>query len=64
MSNTEWLAIKLRQMQQDINKRLEDLITVKYIASDLSFDIEQRIEDCIKAIDNLEGSINRLQRGP
>ena len=65
MSNHEFLSNRLRQMQQDINIRLDNLIKIKYYESSPTFDdLEQRITDCITAIDRLEASIKFLTKRP
>ena len=49
---------RLQRIKSDIDSRLESLIKLETSHSRLSFeDIDERIDDCLKAIERLEDTI-------
>ena len=61
-----YIVNRLLAIKADINSRLEGLMKVKISQSRLSFeDIDERIEECLRAIAGLEDSIrnNRDMQG-
>jgi len=53
------LIIKLKNLQQEVIERLENLLNSSSVGIQFD-DINERIEECMKALDNLQRSINRL----
>lgn len=60
--NNDPLIDRLQIMKKEINQRLDGLLLSKYGSINVDFeDIDERISDCINAIDNLEKSINHIK---
>lgn len=59
--STQDFINRLIKIRDDLNDRLNSLIKFKFLDSPIKFeDIDERIDDCVKAIDNLDRSINRM----
>lgn len=59
--STQDFINRLIKIRDDLNDRLNSLIKFKFVDSSIKFeDIDERINDCVKAIDNLDRSINRM----
>lgn len=55
-----YIVNRLLAIKADINSRLEGLMKVKISQSRLSFeDIDERIEECLRAIAGLEDTIRK-----
>lgn len=62
MSNVNGLIGKLEKLRDDVNSRLDGLVNCKYGNTKLVFDdIDQRIDDCINAVDRLQASIDKMK---
>jgi hypothetical protein len=62
MSNVDGLIGKLEKLRDDVNSRLDGLVKCKYGNTKLVFDdIDQRINDCIDAVDRLQVSIDKMK---
>ena len=62
MNNAEEFIKRLEQLKHEVNQRLDGLIMCKYGDVKLSFDdIDQKIADCIDALDRLQASIDRMK---
>ena len=58
--DSTYIGNRLRSIKADINSRLEGLMKVKISQSRLSFeDIDERIEECLRAIAGLEDTIRK-----
>lgn len=51
---------RIREIQADVNNRLDGLIKLKFADGIIIEDIDERINDCVHAIDRLENSINAV----
>lgn len=49
---------RIRKIQADVNNRLDGLIKIKFADGIILKDIDERINDCIHAIDRLQKCID------
>ncbi len=62
MNSNDALIGKLEQLKDSLVSRLDGLIMCKFGGVRLSFDdVDERIDECIKAMDRLQDSIDKLR---